>query len=37
MKFKFQMVQTKADREMIKTKVVDLDKLYNFVVDDLFN
>jgi len=31
------MVQTKSDGEMIKTKVVDLDKLYNFVIDNLFN
>jgi len=37
LKFKFEMVQTKANREMIKTKVVDLDKLYNFVIDNLFN
>ena len=37
LKFKFQMVQTKSDGEMIKTKVVDLNKLYNFAVDDLFN
>jgi hypothetical protein len=31
------MVQTKSDGEMSKTKVVDLNKLYNFVVNDLFN
>ena len=37
LKFKFQMVQTKSDKEMIKTKIIDLDKLYDFVVDDLFN
>ena len=34
LKFKFQMVQTKLHGEIIKTEVVDLDKLYNFVVDD---
>ena len=37
LKFKFQMVQKKSDGEMNKIKVVDIDKWYNFVVDDLFN
>ena len=31
------MVQKKSDGEMNKIKVVDIDKWYNFVVDDLFN
>jgi hypothetical protein len=35
LKFKFWVIQTKLDGEMTKTKIVDLDKLYNFVVDDL--
>jgi hypothetical protein len=33
-KFKFRIVQMKFDGEMAKTKVVDLDEFYNFVVDD---
>ena len=36
LKFKIQIVQTKSDREMTKTKVVGLDELYNFAGDDLF-
>ena len=31
------MVQKKSDGEMNKIKVVDIDKWYNFVADDLFN
>jgi len=27
---------TSSDKEMTKIKVVDLDELYNFVVDDFF-
>jgi hypothetical protein len=34
LKFKFWIVQTKSDKKLIKTKVVDLDELYNFVVAD---
>ena len=34
LKFKFKTVQTKSYRKMTKTKVVDLDKLYNFAVDN---
>jgi hypothetical protein len=30
LKFKFYIVQSNLDREMTKTKVVDLDELYNF-------
>jgi len=37
LKFKFRMVQTKSDRELNIIKAIDLDKLYNFFVDDLFN
>jgi len=36
LKFKIQIVQTKSDREMTKTKVVGLDELYNFASDDPF-
>ncbi len=28
---------TLSDEEMTKIKVIDLDELYNFVVDDVFN
>jgi hypothetical protein len=28
---------TSSDKEMTKIKVVDLDELYNFVVDNFFN
>jgi hypothetical protein len=35
-KFKLSIVQTKSDREMKNTKVVDIDELYNFVVDKFF-
>ena len=34
-KFKFWIVQTKSDGEMTKTKVVDLDELFKFVVEYL--
>ena len=37
LKFKFKTVQTKSYRKMTKTKVVDIDDLYNFVVDDFFS
>ena len=36
LKFKIQIVQTKSDREMTKTKVVGIDELYNFASDDPF-
>ena len=32
----FQIVQTTLDEKMTKTKVVDLDEIYNFVVDNYF-
>jgi hypothetical protein len=28
---------TLSDEKMTKIKVIDLDELYNFVVDDVFN
>lgn len=31
------MVETKSDGQMNKTKVVDLDMLYNFIIYGLFN
>jgi hypothetical protein len=34
LKFKFWIVETKSDREMTKTKIVDLNDLWNFVVDN---
>jgi hypothetical protein len=37
LKFKFHIVQKEPDGEMTKIKVVDLDELYNFVVDDFFS
>ena len=36
LKLKIQIVQTKSDREITKTKVVGLDELYNLAGDDLF-
>jgi hypothetical protein len=36
LKFKFWIVQTKSHEKMTKMKVVDLEKLYNFVVDNFF-
>ena len=36
LKFKFQIIQTKCDGEMSKTKVIDIEKLCNFVVDNFF-
>jgi len=35
-KFKFWIVQPKSNGEMTKTKGVDINELYNFVVDDFF-
>ena len=32
----FWIVQTTLDRKTIKTKVIDLDEIYNFVVDNYF-
>ena len=32
----FQIVQTTLDGKTTKTKVVDLDEIYNFVVDNYF-
>ena len=32
----FQIVQTALDAKMTKTKVVDLDEIYNFIVDNYF-
>ena len=32
LKFKIQIVQTKSDREMTKTKVVDFDEFLNFLI-----
>ena len=37
LKFKFILFIKKSYRKMTKTKVVNLDKLYNFVVDDFFS
>jgi hypothetical protein len=34
--FEFQIVQTKLDGELTKIKVLDLDEIYNFIVDDFF-
>jgi hypothetical protein len=36
LKFKFQITQTNSDEEIIKSKVVDPDEFYNFVVDEFF-
>jgi hypothetical protein len=36
LKFKNQILQMTSDQETIKIKVVDLKKLCNFVVDNLF-
>jgi hypothetical protein len=36
LKFKFWIIQTKSDREMTKTRIVDLNKFYNFVADNFF-
>jgi len=36
LKFKIWIVQTKSHEKMTKMKVVDLEKLYNFVVDKNF-
>ena len=32
----FQIVQTTLDEKMTKTKIVDLDEIYNFIVDNYF-
>ena len=32
----FQIVQMALDGKMTKTKVIDLDEIYNFVVDNYF-
>ena len=37
LKFKIQIFQTTSDVETIKMKVVDLEKLYNFIGDNFFN
>jgi len=34
--FEIQICETTSDGETSKTKVVDLEKLYNFIVDDFF-
>ena len=34
LKFEFQIIQTKLDGEITKTKFTDLNEFYNFVVDD---
>jgi hypothetical protein len=34
--FKFLIVQTESDGQMIKTKVIHLNDVYNFVIDDFF-
>jgi hypothetical protein len=36
LKFRFWIIQTKSDREMTETKIVDLDELYKYYVDDFF-
>ena len=36
LKFKFQIIQTKCDGEMSKTKVIDLDGFNKFVVNNFF-
>ncbi len=36
-KFKFKLFKKKLHRKVIKIKVIDLDELYNFVVDDFFS
>ena len=35
-KFEFWIIQTTSDGETTKVKVVDLEKFWNFVVDNLF-
>jgi hypothetical protein len=37
LKFKFQIIQMNLDEEMTKTKIVDLNKFYNFVVYNFFH
>ena len=37
MKFKYYIGQSNSDGEMTKIKVIDIDELYNFVVDDIFS
>jgi len=34
LKFKISIVQIKSDWDMAKTKFIDLDEFYNFIVDD---
>ena len=36
LKFKFWIVQTKSHEKITKIKVINLEKLYNFVVDNFF-
>jgi hypothetical protein len=36
LKFKFYIGQSNLDREITKIKLVDLNKLYNFVFDNFF-
>jgi hypothetical protein len=35
-KFKIQILQTTSDEKSVKIKVVELQKLFNFVVDNFF-
>jgi hypothetical protein len=35
-KFKIQILQTTSDEKSVKIKVVELQKLFNFVVDNVF-
>jgi hypothetical protein len=35
-KFKIQILQTTSDEKCVKMKVVELQKLFNFVVDNFF-
>ncbi len=37
MNFVNNVIITLSDEEITKIKVIDLDELYNFVVDDIFN
>ena len=36
LKFKIWIFQTTSDEQTTKMKVVDLEKLYNFIVDNFF-
>jgi hypothetical protein len=36
LKFEIQILWTTSDRETTKIKVVDLEKLWNFIVDNFF-